>query len=211
MRPCWSCAVVVVAGTVALFAGELSQQPGGDAAGAQAAGRAGQPGSGKPISIDGCIQTAPAAQASSGVKYVLASRSAARGAGAPAGGRGANAGGRGANAGGRGANADEAPAASNARGAATPTGADGDEPAAGGRAAGAGPGGGPLVRYPLDGDEKAIAPHLNHVVEVAGVLQGAPPPATTGATNPGAATPGVATIGPTLKVESVKMVAAICP
>jgi len=192
MRPCWCCAVAGLAVTVTLSAGELvQQQPGAPAAGQQTSGRAGQPGSGKSISIDGCIQAAPAAQASSGVKYVLASRSAARGAGANAGGRGG------------GANAAGAPSATNARGAATVTGADGDEPA--GRAAAAGPGGA-LVRYPLDGDEKAIAPHLNHVVEVAGTLQGSPPPPSTGATNP-----GVATIGQTLKVESVKMVAAVCP
>jgi hypothetical protein len=67
------------------------------------------------------------------------------------------------------------------------------------------------VRYPLDGDEKAIAPHLNHVVEVAGTLQGALPAPAAGGANAGGANPGAATIGPTLKVESVKMVAAICP
>jgi hypothetical protein len=193
MRPCWCCAVVGLAATVSLSAGEPSQQPGAAAAGAQTTGRAGQPGGGKPISIDGCIQTAPAGQVSSGVKYVLASRSGVRGAGANAGGRG------------RGGAATDAAATTNARGAATPTGADGDEPGTG-RGAGAGPGGGTLVRYPLDGDEKAIAPHLNHVVEVAGTLQGTPPPPPTGAANPGAAT-----IGQTLKVESVKMVAAVCP
>jgi hypothetical protein len=65
--------------------------------------------------------------------------------------------------------------------------------AAGGGAVGtAGTGG---TRYQLDGEEKAISPHLNHQVEVTGTLD---PAAGAGA---GA---------PTLKVESVKMVAATC-
>ncbi|HEX5110345.1 MAG TPA: hypothetical protein VFV95_17965 [Vicinamibacterales bacterium] len=167
MRPCWCCAVGGLLAIVALSAGEPVSQQTGTAA-AQSSAREGQPGAGKPLSFDGCIQTAPAAQASAGVKYVLASRSAARGTGADAAGRG-----RGGNAAGRGADA-----------------------------AGAAPA---LIRYPLDGDEKTIAPHLNHVVEVVGTLQGTPPPPTA------PAGPGAVAIGQTLKVESVKMVAAICP
>lgn len=53
------------------------------------------------------------------------------------------------------------------------------------------------TRYRLDGDEKAMAPHLNHVVEVKGVVQ---PPG-------GAAASGEIP----LKVAWVKMVAATCP
>jgi hypothetical protein len=53
------------------------------------------------------------------------------------------------------------------------------------------------MRYSLDGEEKTISSHLNQQVEVTGTVQ---PPAAGAA--PGA--------GPTLKVESVKMVAATC-
>jgi hypothetical protein len=48
----------------------------------------------------------------------------------------------------------------------------------------------------LEGEEKVFAPHLNHQVEI------------TGTVSPASATAGVA--APTLKVESVKMVAAKC-
>ena len=56
------------------------------------------------------------------------------------------------------------------------------------------------MRYRLEGDEKTISPHLNHQVEITGTLS--PATATSGAT---------ATAAPTLKMESLKMVAAICP
>ena len=55
----------------------------------------------------------------------------------------------------------------------------------------------PAVRYRLEGDEKLITPHLNHQVEV------------TGTVSPASGT--AVTVAPTLKVESVKMVAATCP
>jgi hypothetical protein len=54
-----------------------------------------------------------------------------------------------------------------------------------------------VTRYQLEGDEKMITPHLNHQVEVTGVVT---PASATGAT-----------AAPMLKVESVKMVAAKCP
>ena len=53
------------------------------------------------------------------------------------------------------------------------------------------------VRYRLEGDEKAITPHLNHQVEITGTVS---PASGTGAT-----------AAPMLKVDSVKMVAATCP
>jgi hypothetical protein len=59
---------------------------------------------------------------------------------------------------------------------------------------------GTATRYQLDGEEKAISPHLNHQVEITGTLQPAGAAAAAGATG----------AGPTLKVDSVKMVAATC-
>jgi hypothetical protein len=62
------------------------------------------------------------------------------------------------------------------------------------------------MRYQLEGDEKAISPHLNHQVEITGTVEGgasARPSAEAGAA-------GAAAGGPMLKVESVKMVAATC-
>jgi hypothetical protein len=52
-------------------------------------------------------------------------------------------------------------------------------------------------RYRLEGEEETLAPHLNHQVEITGTVS--PPSATAEAA------------APTLKVESVKMVAAMCP
>ena len=59
---------------------------------------------------------------------------------------------------------------------------------------------GTATRYQLDGEEKAISPHLNHQVEITGTLQPAGAAAAAGATG----------AGPTLKVDAVKMVAATC-
>jgi hypothetical protein len=71
--------------------------------------------------------------------------------------------------------------------------------AAGAPAGGAvGTGGSGGTRYQLDGDDKTISPHVNHQVEITGTLQG-----------PSAAA-GSATASPTLKVESVKMISAMC-
>jgi hypothetical protein len=56
------------------------------------------------------------------------------------------------------------------------------------------------MRYQLDGEEKAISPHLNHQVEVTGTVEPAGAGAAAGATG----------AGPTLKVQSVKMVSATC-
>ena len=60
--------------------------------------------------------------------------------------------------------------------------------------------------YRLDGDTALITPHLNHQVRVVGTIQqsNASP---TGAAN---AAPGSTASGPTLKVDSVTMVAATC-
>ena len=73
----------------------------------------------------------------------------------------------------------------------------------GGSAAGAGAAvgtSGTATRYQLDGEEKAISPHLNHQVEITGTVQPAGASAASGA----------AAAGPMLKVDSVKMVAATC-
>jgi hypothetical protein len=63
---------------------------------------------------------------------------------------------------------------------------------------------GSAMRYQLDGDDKSISPHLNHEVEITGTVQ---PSAGGGAAGAGG---GASASGPTLKVESVKMVAATC-
>jgi len=63
-----------------------------------------------------------------------------------------------------------------------------------------------VMEYRLDGEEKTISPHLNHQVEITGTVQSSSASAT-GAAN---AAPGSAA-GPTLKVDSVKMIAATCP
>jgi len=73
----------------------------------------------------------------------------------------------------------------------------------GGSAAGAGSAvgtSGSAARYQLDGEEKAISPHLNHQVEITGTVQPAGASAASGA----------AAAGPMLKVDSVKMVSATC-
>jgi hypothetical protein len=171
------------AGVVAIV-GLSAQVPatgrGTAAADQQTAGDSGKPGASKSITVDGCVQTAP--PSATGSKYILLVR--------PGAGRGAAARGAGA-------------------GTATAGAGDGAEASGGGAAAGGGATGGRAgapagpVRYRLDGDEKLIAPHLNHVVEVRGALQGAPP---AGGAKPGA-TPGAMQV---FKMESLKMVAAVC-
>jgi hypothetical protein len=54
------------------------------------------------------------------------------------------------------------------------------------------------IRYRLEGEDKTISPHLNHHVEI------------TGTVSPAAATGASATAAPTLRVESLKMIAAKC-
>lgn len=56
-------------------------------------------------------------------------------------------------------------------------------------------------RYRLEGEEKTISTHLNHQVEITGIVQ------TISASTPGATGPAA---GPMLKVESVKMIADKC-
>ena len=55
------------------------------------------------------------------------------------------------------------------------------------------------ARYQLDGEDKTVATHLNHQVEITGTVQSA-----------SLTTPGAGSGGPTLRVESVKMVAEKC-
>jgi hypothetical protein len=78
-----------------------------------------------------------------------------------------------------------------------------DAKMAGGAAGGAVGTTGGSMRYTLEGEEKAISPHLNHQVEITGMLDKAGAPSAAG----GAAS---ATAPPTLKVQSVKMVSATC-
>ena len=61
------------------------------------------------------------------------------------------------------------------------------------------------TRYRLDGEDKAISPHVNHQVEITGTVQSNSASAT-GAT--ASAAGGAA--GPMLKVDSVKMISATC-
>jgi hypothetical protein len=73
--------------------------------------------------------------------------------------------------------------------------------AAAGAASGAAVGtSGTAMRYQLDGDEKAISPHLNHQVEITGTVN----------SSASASTSTAAATGPMLKVDSVKMVSATC-
>jgi hypothetical protein len=62
------------------------------------------------------------------------------------------------------------------------------------------------MRYQLDGEEKTISPHLNHQVEITGTVQGGAAPGAGAA----AAGAGAGAAGPTLKVDSLKMVSATC-
>lgn len=59
---------------------------------------------------------------------------------------------------------------------------------------------GSASRYDLSGEDKTISPHVNHQVEVTGTIESS---ASAGAA-------GAKASGPTLKVESVKMVSATC-
>ena len=73
---------------------------------------------------------------------------------------------------------------------------------------------GTAARYSLSGDEKTISPHLNHQVEITGTLDsgsaGAGAGAPSAGAGAGASAGGASAAGPTLKVESVKMVSATC-
>lgn len=60
--------------------------------------------------------------------------------------------------------------------------------------------------YRLEGDTALITPHLNHQVRIVGTVQSSSA-SPAGAAN---AAPGSTASGPTLKVESVTMVAAKC-
>ena len=60
--------------------------------------------------------------------------------------------------------------------------------------------------YRLEGEDKTISPHLNHQVEITGTVQNASGSSTGAA---GAAS-GSAAAGPTLKVDSLKMVSTKC-
>jgi hypothetical protein len=54
------------------------------------------------------------------------------------------------------------------------------------------------IRYRLEGEDKTISSHLNHQVEI------------TGTVSPASATGASPTAAPTLRVESLKMIAAKC-
>ena len=60
--------------------------------------------------------------------------------------------------------------------------------------------------YKLEGDEKQITPHLNHQVRIVGTVQSS----SASPTGAASAAAGSTAAGPTLKVESVTMVAAKC-
>ena len=80
--------------------------------------------------------------------------------------------------------------------------------AADGRASSApvGTSGATATTYRLQGDTATLSPHLNKRVEISGTLQSSSASAT-GAAN---AAPGSTAASPTLKVESVKMLAETC-
>jgi hypothetical protein len=152
------------------------------------------PGTGAPaapgkVTVDGCVQNAPSGSVSTS-KYILSgARPSPRSGGAGRAGAGSEV---------AGGTETEAAAPATGTGAAAPA-------AAGAGARGRGPAAGP-VRYRLDGDEKIITPHLNHIVEVTGTLSGEPAPPVRA----GGAGPGASPITQTLKIESLKMVAAVC-
>ena len=77
--------------------------------------------------------------------------------------------------------------------------------AAGGAAVGTSGTTAAVADYRLDGEDKTLSPHLNHQVEISGTVQRS---SASGAAN---VAPGSAAAGPTLKVDSVKMIAATCP
>ena len=121
------------------------------------------------VTVDGCVQNAPAGSSSTS-KYILSGvRATPRGAAARSTGD--------PDAGGA-ATEGTTPAAGTGAAGASATAA-GAAPAAGaGGARGRGGAGGPApaIRYQLAGEEKIITPHLNHVVEITGTLSGDPPP-----------------------------------
>jgi hypothetical protein len=185
--------------------GLAAQAPGGRA------GRgAGAPTANGKVTVDGCVQNAPAGSTSTS-KYILAgARPSPRAGGAGRATAEADAASNTATEGS--ASATNTNGATQAAGTAAAAQTAGTAPAAGAGAGARGRGAaaaGPAapVRYQLDGDEKIITPHLNHVVEVTGLLSGEPPPPGRGAGGPGA---GPAPITQTLKIESLKMVAALC-
>jgi hypothetical protein len=78
--------------------------------------------------------------------------------------------------------------------------------AAGGNQSAVGTSGLSLSGYKLEGDTKLISPHLNHQVRITGSIQSS----SASATGAAKAAPGSTASMPTLKVESVAMVAAKC-
>jgi hypothetical protein len=97
----------------------------------------------------------------------------------------------------------EAPVASASSGTAGATGTSGTSAPAG-------------TMYRLDGDVSKISPHVGHRVEIMGsfeqpvgttIVGATPDPNNVGA----AANPLAATVAPRLKVDSIKMIADLCP
>jgi hypothetical protein len=61
-------------------------------------------------------------------------------------------------------------------------------------------------KYRLEGDDKTISPHLNHQVEITGTVQNS----SASATGAGAGAASSAAAEPMLKVDSLKMLSAMC-
>jgi hypothetical protein len=61
-------------------------------------------------------------------------------------------------------------------------------------------------RYELDGDEKTLSGHLDHQVEVTGMLESS----STASPGAGAGSPSASAAAPKLKVDAVKMISAKC-
>jgi len=105
-----------------------------------------------------------------------------------------------------------APAASASAGGASASASEqkfvlSTKPASGAAAGNAVGTSGTSMRYQLEGDTKAISPHLNHQVEITGTVDNS---SASGAGASASAAGAGAASGPMLKVESVKMVAATC-
>lgn len=168
----------VIAATFAATVGVAAQgSPTSQGAGAQPGSQA----SAQKVTISGCIQNAPAASAT-----------------ASAGGAKAEAGGAAEGARASASAGTQNFVLANAK-MASGSGA--------GSAGAVGTTGTAATRYELDGDVKAIQPHLNHQVEITGTVQSSS--TSAGQTSSTAGTRAAA--APRLKVDSVKMVSATCP
>lgn len=181
MRRFWSGVVTATFLATVGLAAQDAPSPAG--AGSSAQGSQGsqsssssQASSQQKITVSGCIQNAPAASAT-----------ATTGGGAAAGGATAGAT---ASAGGQNFVLANAKMGTGAAGSSAAVGTSGTA----------------ATRYELEGDAKAISPHLNHQVEITGTLQSS----SASATGQANAAAGSRAATPKLKVDSVKMVSATC-